>query len=443
MLKKQEYLKTVKRPYPLIFSSLVCWKYSNKDLYEGLLNESFAILDMAHVDSVWYYGKKDMEQGGKLAFKAWKDLKKFDYVKKEFKKREENLINSSKKDLKAFSKAYGEYMPALALVFALEKPLTIELQNILSKKLSLQEYDELISKLNVPLQDNFHKKEEYDLVNSTNLSEHVKNYRWLYARYGDERTYTIEEAKEKLKSINKKEFLESYKKEKELLNKTIKKAKEILENKSYLIDIFQYLIYYRTQRTDIMNKAAYLAIPMFKKTAKTYNLTYEELMHCSILEILKNRIPSQETLEQRKKDCSTILENGKVSYLTGKESQKLIEFFKDEINEVDEFKGNIACKGNIKGKAKLIFSNKDFDKINQGDILITSMTTPEMVPIMKKAAAFVTDEGGVTSHAAIISRELKKPCVIGTKIATKVLKDGDLVEVDADKGIIKIIKKTK
>ncbi len=68
------------------------------------------------------------------------------------------------------------------------------------------------------------------------------------------------------------------------------------------------------------------------------------------------------------------------------------------------------------------------------------MTTPEMVPAMKKAGAFVTDEGGVTCHAAIIAREMKKPCIIGTKIATKVLKTGDMVKVDAEKGIVRIIK---
>jgi pyruvate,water dikinase len=59
---------------------------------------------------------------------------------------------------------------------------------------------------------------------------------------------------------------------------------------------------------------------------------------------------------------------------------------------------------------------------------------------MQKAAAFVTDEGGLTCHAAIVAREMKKPCIIGTKIATKVLKDGDMVEVDANKGIVKILK---
>jgi pyruvate,water dikinase len=68
------------------------------------------------------------------------------------------------------------------------------------------------------------------------------------------------------------------------------------------------------------------------------------------------------------------------------------------------------------------------------------MTTPDYVSAMKLASAFVTDEGGIMCHAAIIARELKKPCIIGTKIATKVLKDGDLVEVDADRGVVTIIK---
>ena len=65
------------------------------------------------------------------------------------------------------------------------------------------------------------------------------------------------------------------------------------------------------------------------------------------------------------------------------------------------------------------------------------MTRPEYLPLMEKAAAFITDAGGVLSHAAIVAREMKKPCIIGTKIATKILKDGDLVEVDAERGTIR------
>lgn len=79
--------------------------------------------------------------------------------------------------------------------------------------------------------------------------------------------------------------------------------------------------------------------------------------------------------------------------------------------------------------------------MNDGDILVTGMTTPDFLSAIRKSAGFVTDEGGITCHAAIVSRELKKPCIIGTKIATQILKDGDLVEVDANKGIVKILEK--
>jgi len=74
-----------------------------------------------------------------------------------------------------------------------------------------------------------------------------------------------------------------------------------------------------------------------------------------------------------------------------------------------------------------------------GEILVSPMTTPDFVPIIKRAAGIVTDEGGLTCHAAIISREMRKPCVIATKNATKVLKDGMLVEVNADHSAVRIL----
>jgi pyruvate,water dikinase len=80
-------------------------------------------------------------------------------------------------------------------------------------------------------------------------------------------------------------------------------------------------------------------------------------------------------------------------------------------------------------------------KMETGDVLVSISTQPDLLPAMKKAVAFITDQGGVTSHAAIVAREMNTPCVIATKIATQILRDGDLVEVDADKGIVKILKK--
>ncbi|MEI6597068.1 MAG: PEP-utilizing enzyme [bacterium] len=117
---------------------------------------------------------------------------------------------------------------------------------------------------------------------------------------------------------------------------------------------------------------------------------------------------------------------------------KYKEIFEARRNSV---KGFGASLGRIRGKcvvADNLFMAKA--KMKKGSILIVPYTGPEYLPILKLAKAVVTDTGGITSHAAIVSRELKKPCVIGTKIATKVFKDGDLVEVDANRGIVKIIK---
>lgn len=111
----------------------------------------------------------------------------------------------------------------------------------------------------------------------------------------------------------------------------------------------------------------------------------------------------------------------------------------EEKIDVKEFKGQVACVGKVQGIVKIVNTTSDMGKVNDGDILVSIATNPDILPAMKKAIAFVTEQGGITSHAAIVAREMKKPCIIGTKIATKVLKDGDLVEVDANKGIVKIL----
>ncbi len=94
----------------------------------------------------------------------------------------------------------------------------------------------------------------------------------------------------------------------------------------------------------------------------------------------------------------------------------------------------------MRGHVKIVTHPNDLQKVNLGDILVAQMTLPSFISAMQKASAFVTDEGSITCHAAIVAREMKKPCIIGTKNATKLLKDGDLVEVDANIGIVSILK---
>lgn len=102
-------------------------------------------------------------------------------------------------------------------------------------------------------------------------------------------------------------------------------------------------------------------------------------------------------------------------------------------------RGTIAFPGNAIGKARIIRRKDEIVNMKKGEVLISPMTTPDAFPIMPKACAIVTDEGGQLCHAAIVSRELKIPCIIGTKIATQVFKDGDMVEVDAINGIVRKI----
>ena len=99
-------------------------------------------------------------------------------------------------------------------------------------------------------------------------------------------------------------------------------------------------------------------------------------------------------------------------------------------------KGLAASPGVASGPVKIIRDASEIDRVETGDVLVTGMTNPDMVPAMKRAAAIVTDEGGMTSHAAIVSRELGIPAVVGTRNATKTLKPGETVTVDGKRGMV-------
>jgi len=163
-----------------------------------------------------------------------------------------------------------------------------------------------------------------------------------------------------------------------------------------------------------------------------------------INEIVENEIPAQDELEKRMQhyiytDFQLFIDKT----LDDLAVQYSFEIEKEEVLPVgiSDFKGETASPGIARGKVRILLLKDQLNDLQEGEILVTTMTTPDFVPAMKKAVAFVTDEGGITCHAAIISREMNKPCIIGTKIATKVLHDGDEVEVDTDKGIVKILKK--
>ncbi len=166
----------------------------------------------------------------------------------------------------------------------------------------------------------------------------------------------------------------------------------------------------------------------------------QALLRDEVIDYLENKkLPDKETLGERYKASGFLLHDGKGSFL-GSEALEI----ESEINRVDEnikeIKGTTAFPGKTKGICRIIDNPSEVKEFNKGDIIVTGMTRPDFTVLIDKAAAIVTDAGGILSHAAIIAREMKKPCIVGTEIATTVLKDGDLIEVDAEKGIVRKIK---
>jgi phosphohistidine swiveling domain-containing protein len=148
---------------------------------------------------------------------------------------------------------------------------------------------------------------------------------------------------------------------------------------------------------------------------------------------------SADELKKRLQGCVFVKEKGRWNLYT---ENKFI-FWKNKIQKDfhnNKITGQIAFRGIAKGKVVVHLSWTGVTKIRKGAIFVTGMINPQMITSIKKASAIVTDEGGITCHAAIISRELKKPCIVGTKNATQILKTGDLVEVDANNGVVRIIK---
>ena len=177
--------------------------------------------------------------------------------------------------------------------------------------------------------------------------------------------------------------------------------------------------------------------------AKKNSYHHEQIISTTTDELLKyfnlGKLPNKKSLSERYKKSAILVERGKYKTYSGKQTNKIDSMLLAQ-RTGQLIKGSIAYKGIVTGRIRLVIDpEKDGASFRTDEILVTGMTRPEFLPIMKKAIAFITDAGGILSHAAIVARELKKPCIIGTHIATRLLKNGDLVEVDANKGLVRKI----
>lgn len=205
------------------------------------------------------------------------------------------------------------------------------------------------------------------------------------------------------------------------------------------------IVYWRTHCAEVTAKVVFESREKLNALAQAHGLSYEDLTYLSAKEILDiisgSESSPKEDFEKRKEGFGMWLEQDEERIFIGQELDDATKTIEGDDLEIKTFKGMVACKpvDTFRGKAKIILSPKDFANFSKGEILVAPETSPDFVPLMQIASGIITEAGGITSHAAIISRELNVPCIIGTKVATRVLKDGMEVEMDLATGLVTII----
>ncbi|MHB8871284.1 MAG: PEP-utilizing enzyme [Candidatus Doudnabacteria bacterium] len=322
----------------------------------------------------------------------------------------------------------------------------------------------LLSELITPTKINLFWKEKKELLElakkfkslriakeSSDFKKHINKYAWLNYGYqgpvGTEKDFTesLERIFNNRESVVKQ--LEEHKKYFGVLSKrqnlNIKKLK-LNKNEKKLFSVAKDFVYLKGYRVEARHNFSYTSDLLFNELTKRFKLHPKIFRFCTrkeITRVIRGKTVDKKAILKRIKHTIESVENKKRVFYTPKEAKRLLSRVvqKEQFLESTSLKGQTAFPGLVRGKVKIVHSTKDLSKVQHGDILIAITTNPDFMSAMHRALAFVTDVGGITSHAAIVAREMKKPCVIGTKFATKILKDNDIVEVDANKGIVNII----
>lgn len=189
----------------------------------------------------------------------------------------------------------------------------------------------------------------------------------------------------------------------------------------------------------------YISQPFFREVARRLGVDLQDMLFLSLLEVVDllndNKKADMDLINQRKKCRVVLLEKGTIKVYEGEKAEKIAKELLPENNTptVKEIKGIIGYPGIVRGVVRVISSIKDKNKFKKGDILVTHDGTAELTIFLRDASAIVTDEGGMICHTTIVAREMKTPCVVGTRSATKIFKDGDIIEVDANNGVVKLV----
>lgn len=203
--------------------------------------------------------------------------------------------------------------------------------------------------------------------------------------------------------------------------------------------------FYKDYSKANINEAQYRAESLFEEVARRAKLKADYIKELTLEEIesVLNGRPVDESLVNRRTEENLIVAlDGELAICVGSGAA----IFKEMVvglpaESKREFSGRAASAGKALGRAAVVRDAGDFSKVRQGDVLVVMNTSPDFLPLFKKISGIVAEEGGLTAHVSVVSREFRIPCVVGIRHAVDMFRDGDLVEVDAERGVVTILKR--
>ncbi|MFA4937268.1 MAG: PEP-utilizing enzyme [Patescibacteria group bacterium] len=327
---------------------------------------------------------------------------------------------------------------------------------------SQSNFTDIFSKATAPVCQSFINKAEMELLqiairhpkNLIAIKKYQRKYFWIRNNYTNSNILSVDYFKKEigrwLKSKTDLKYKYDQLKNTAKVNKQTKSA--ILKKYKFsrslltLLKISEDFTWWQDER----KKATYLNIYMgdtilseMARRKKIPKVLTRFLLLNEVQNFFNTGVPSVGELKLRQKGVAVIVwgDGNFIAHSARVAKIRNIMFPVNKKDNVMDIRGLTASVGRVSGRVKIVGSVREINKVKNGDILVSVMTRPDYIAGIKKAAAIVTNEGGITCHAAIVARELGIPCIIGTKIATEVLKDGDLVEVNANHGVVTILKK--
>jgi len=366
-------------------------------------------------------------------------------------------------DLRVFWDAYELHMTSLFTFWNVEALLTKEIQDALSRAGRGDEAGGWLARLATPAEKNYFVLEQESLDRIRErfsapprigpgesrrglldaIDEHATRYGFLFAPYNlslppDAQDYVDRLAVGQDGPSAPKELVED-----ESPTGDPSAAYSRLPSEARLMGLLAaQMAFWKTERLDTFALADAQAADLYAQAADLLGVGRLELFTMTRAEIEESLgagapIVAAETRAERAAGYARVLHDGQITFYQPSAPRDAEDTAQAEVGAV--LKGMSGATGLVEGRVRIVVSKNDLSALEPGEILVTPMTRVEMGVALDRAAAFVTDEGGIICHAAIIGREKRKPCVIGTGNATSVLRNGMQVRIDGDAGLVQVL----